>query len=112
MTCPKTLRNGPCGGVREDGNCEVEPSMRCVWVKAENRRHKLPLPKKWRDEFDDIHPPVDNQLTGTSSWVNLVSGRDRQTPRGWNNQETHGEPNENDVALSLVELDNIPHPEN
>ena len=30
MTCPKTLRNGPCGGVRENGHCEVKPEMRCV----------------------------------------------------------------------------------
>ena len=34
MNCPKQLRNGPCGGVRANGNCEVEPDMPCVWVKA------------------------------------------------------------------------------
>ena len=34
MNCPKTLRNGPCGGVRLNGNCEVKPEMRCVWVDA------------------------------------------------------------------------------
>ena len=34
MNCPKQLRNGPCGGVRADGRCEVKPAMRCVWVQA------------------------------------------------------------------------------
>ena len=38
MTCPKTLRNGPCGGVRADGHCEVKPEMRCVWLKATSAR--------------------------------------------------------------------------
>src|SRR5215207_10142328 len=37
MTCPKQLRNGPCGGVAPDGSCEVYPGMRCVWLIAYER---------------------------------------------------------------------------
>ena len=75
MTCPKTLRNGPCGGVRENGHCEVKPEMRCVWVTAVDRAEHLPLlPAKWRHEIDDLRPPVDNRLRGTSSWLNLATG--------------------------------------
>jgi hypothetical protein len=83
MTCPKTLRNGPCGGVREDGHCEVEPGMQCVWLKAERRSRTLPLLASWRAHFHELKPPVDNRLSGTSSWVNLVTKRDRVRPSGW-----------------------------
>lgn len=83
MTCPKTLRNGPCGGVREDGGCEVVPDMPCVWVKAYRRSVDLPLPRPWKEEIHHLRPPVDNTLRGTSSWKNLVTGRDRRTPTGW-----------------------------
>ena len=84
MTCPKTLRNGPCGGVRENGHCEVRPEMRCVWVTAERRARTLPLlPGSWRAHFDELRPPVDNRLRGTSSWVNLVTKRDKVRPAGW-----------------------------
>jgi hypothetical protein len=83
MTCPKSLRNGPCGGVRPDGSCEVDPSMRCIWTKGYERSVSLPMPRVWRDEFNHLRPPVDNQLEGSSSWVNFVTKRDRQTPEGW-----------------------------
>ena len=89
MNCPKTLRNGPCGGVRENGHCEVKPEMRCVWVKAHERSQSLPLlPASWRAGVDHLRPPVDNRLKGSSSWLNLLSGRDRQTPVGWTG-DTH-----------------------
>jgi hypothetical protein len=84
MNCPKTLRNGPCGGVREDGGCEVKPEMQCVWLKGYERSQDLPLlPTAWRNGFHHLRPPVDNQLKGDSSWVNLFTGRDRRTPSGW-----------------------------
>jgi len=34
LNCPKHLRNGPCGGVRPNGYCEIKPDMICVWVEA------------------------------------------------------------------------------
>ncbi|WP_017594274.1 methylenetetrahydrofolate reductase C-terminal domain-containing protein [Nocardiopsis potens] len=81
MTCPKNLRNGPCGGVREDGSCEVDPSMRCVWLKACTRADRLPGPL--RTGIDEMRAPVDKRLEGTSSWANLLTGRDRAVPAGW-----------------------------
>ena len=81
MNCPKTLRNGPCGGVRADGTCEVKPEMRCVWLKAYERSERMP---RWRGhDIDHLRPPVDNRLLGTSSWINLATGRDREVPAGW-----------------------------
>jgi hypothetical protein len=71
MGCPKTLRNGPCGGVRRDGRCEVVPAMRCVWVKAERRSRWLP----WRGAIFKIQPALDWTLQGSSAWINVLSGR-------------------------------------
>ncbi|WP_046471771.1 methylenetetrahydrofolate reductase C-terminal domain-containing protein [Allosalinactinospora lopnorensis] len=85
MNCPKKLRNGPCGGVREDGGCEVDPDMTCVWLKAQGRSERMP--RTWREEFDDLRPPVDSRLQGTSSWVNLLTGRDKHVPAGWQPDE-------------------------
>ena len=85
MTCPKNLRNGPCGGVMQNGNCEVLPDKPCIWTQAWSRSQKMPA---WRDHMAHVNPPVDWQLKGTGSWENLLSGRDRQTPAGWQPRPT------------------------
>ena len=73
MNCPKNLRNGPCGGVRLDGACEVYPEMECVWVTAYARSQRL----FWPEELHDLRPPVDWSLQGSASWVNFLTGRDQ-----------------------------------
>jgi hypothetical protein len=80
MRCPKSLRNGPCGGVLQNGNCEVLPDQPCVWVKAWEGSRRLPL---WRDHMEHVQKPVDWRLQETSSWENLLTGRDRHAPAGW-----------------------------
>ena len=77
---PQNLRNGPCGGVRTNGHCEVKPEMRCVWTVAFERATQMP---KYGDEFIEIQPPVNRQLEGTASWVNMLAGTDAITPKGW-----------------------------
>ena len=85
MNCPKTLRNGPCGGVRANGNCEVKPEMRCVWLKGYERAERMPGLPKTLARGVQPHAPAGRQPAQehvrrgpTSS-----SKRDRQTPAGW-----------------------------
>ncbi len=72
MTCPKQLRNGPCGGASPTGGCEVYPDLQCVWVaayeRAERDGHVADLRRLQR--------PVDHRKWGQSSWVNYWLGRD------------------------------------
>ena len=42
MNCPKQIRNGPCGGVRLNGKCEVYPERDCVGSRAWERIPKTP----------------------------------------------------------------------
>jgi hypothetical protein len=80
MRCPKNLRNGPCGGVLQDGSCEVLPDTPCVWVLAWRRSRKMPL---WRDHMQHVNPPVDWRLQDTSSWINFATRRDHHVPPAW-----------------------------
>ncbi|HUE45908.1 MAG TPA: methylenetetrahydrofolate reductase C-terminal domain-containing protein [Aestuariivirgaceae bacterium] len=69
MNCPKTLRNGPCGGVRPGGYCEVKPSMRCVWVEAWEGAERMP---GGIERILVVQPPVDRTLEGSSSWLRVA----------------------------------------
>ncbi len=73
MNCPKEMRNGPCGGVHDNGHCEVKPEMRCVWFEAtegtkriadDHRAHPTPL-----------LPAIDARKRGSSTWIQLIHGR-------------------------------------
>lgn len=72
VTCPKQLRNGPCGGVGIDGSCEVYPAMRCVWLVAYERAER----QGHVTDLRLLQRPVDHRLWGQSSWVNYWQGRD------------------------------------
>jgi hypothetical protein len=79
MNCPKQLRNGPCGGVRANGNCEVEPDMPCVWVKAWEGSQQM----EKGDAILAVQKPVNQSLRETSSWLRVTAlaaeARDAET---------------------------------
>ncbi len=71
QTCPKQIRNGPCGGANIQGTCEVVEKP-CIWgavyerAKAGNEVARLNV----------YIPPPDRGLQGTSSWINYFLNRD------------------------------------
>ena len=77
MNCPKNLRNGPCGGVRANGHCEVRPEMKCVWVQAVAGAARIP---GGREALQNVQVAVDRRLQGKSSWLRVVRQRVGETP--------------------------------
>ena len=74
MNCPKQLRNGPCGGVRANGNCEVKPEMPCVWVEAWEGSRRM----KHGDAIHSVQVAVNFSLTGRSSWLKVAREKNEQ----------------------------------
>jgi methylenetetrahydrofolate reductase (NADPH) len=76
--CPKSQRNGACGGSFE-GWCEVYPGKKqCVYVRAYARL------KKHGEEAqldNGIVPPCNWDLYQTSSWINFYMGKDHTSKR-------------------------------
>lgn len=70
MNCEKQMRNGPCGGVRADGGCEVQPRMRCVWLEATDGQKAI-------DGGDEpprtsVLAPLDHRGHGSSTWLRVI----------------------------------------
>lgn len=58
--CKKQIRNGPCGGVRQDGTCELDPTMVCAWRDIVAHNGGL-LPERL--------PPREFNFEGRSTWI-------------------------------------------
>jgi methylenetetrahydrofolate reductase (NADPH) len=71
QTCPKQLRNGPCGGT-DQGRCEVVPDKPCIWVTVYDRAKATAS----LDGLRTFVPPPDRRLRDTSSWINYFLDRD------------------------------------
>jgi 5,10-methylenetetrahydrofolate reductase len=78
MNCPKRMRNGPCGGVRADGGCEVLPTMRCVWLEALDGRKAI-ASGGGDAAATRILPPLDHSRRGSSTWLQAIC--DASSPR-------------------------------
>jgi hypothetical protein len=70
QTCPKQMRNGPCGGTLH-GRCEVV-DQECIWVSVYQRADAA----ERVDGLKTFIPAPDRQLVGTSSWINFYVSRD------------------------------------
>jgi methylenetetrahydrofolate reductase (NADPH) len=70
QTCPKNLRNGPCGGTNL-GRCEVVDKP-CIWVEVYERAKT----GQRLDELRTYIPPRNMALQGSSSWINYFLERD------------------------------------
>jgi len=60
--CAKSLQNGPCGGTRKTGKCELDENTDCVWNKIVDRAEK-------RGELESLA-----KVKKTKNWSNARHG--------------------------------------
>ncbi|HEX4137388.1 MAG TPA: methylenetetrahydrofolate reductase C-terminal domain-containing protein [Bryobacteraceae bacterium] len=92
MTCPKNMRNGPCGGTLM-GMCEVLPDKPCIWVKV----YETAQSANRVDELKAYIPPRNRSLQGTSSFVNLFLERDSRPGH-----------DTNPAPSTMIQIDKVP----
>jgi methylenetetrahydrofolate reductase (NADH) len=111
QTCPKNLRNGPCGGTNL-GRCEVVDKP-CIWVEVYERAKAA----KRIEELRTYIPPRNLALRGTSSWINYFLNRDNrpgkaaplyEPPRGPASIKSSTGVAENSPQATEIPLVNIP----
>ena len=76
MNCPKNLRNGPCGGVRANGGCEVKPDMQCVWVDAFEGSQRM---IEGKEAIKVVQFAVDRRLQGHSTLLRIARDKNALT---------------------------------
>jgi len=81
MVCPKSLRNGPCGGVRADGGCEVDPAMACVWVEGWAGQRAMRAGGGGPVQALAFQPPLDYRRAGRSAWLEVALAAGEQPDR-------------------------------
>ncbi len=67
MTCPKGLRNGPCGGATPEA-CEVDPSRPCTWYLIYEKASRKGL----EDRLLEVNAPLDGERVGRETWLDLI----------------------------------------
>jgi methylenetetrahydrofolate reductase (NADPH) len=109
QTCPKNMRNGPCGGTF-NGQCEVVDKP-CIWVAVYERAKA----SGHMDVLENYVPPPNRALEGTSSWINYFLNRDSRprhappivpaAPPSGNQKKTEGpQPPGSPSDSTLVEI--------
>jgi hypothetical protein len=67
--CAKSLMNGPCGGTRKNGKCEVDENVDCVWNLIVERAYE-------RGQIDSLA-----KLRSTKDWSNSTHGGPKRVVR-------------------------------
>ena len=84
QTCPKQMRNGPCGGTLFT-RCEVI-DQECIWVSVYQRAEAASRVGDLKTRI----PAPNRMLKGTSSWINYFLGRDSRPGNDPTNRRLDG----------------------